>query len=95
MHLSCQGERHWLRLRRTPGESAYSLSGERLLHKQDGLLSSHQLLRRGPALFIEWQGELREVRKVDPIAEAEASTSAGHKSGRSRLVSVHRSLSTR
>jgi 3-methylcrotonyl-CoA carboxylase alpha subunit len=32
-------------------------------------------LRRGPALFIEWQGELREVRKVDPIAEAEASHS--------------------
>ncbi|MBT9529374.1 MAG: 3-methylcrotonyl-CoA carboxylase, partial [Pseudomonas sp.] len=75
LHLSCQGERHWLRLRRTVGESAYSLSGERLLHKQDGLLSSHQLLRRGPALFIEWQGELREVRKVDPIAEAEASHS--------------------
>lgn len=75
LHLSCQGERHWLRLRRTVGESAYSLSGERLLHKQDGLLISHQLLRRGPALFIEWQGELREVRKVDPIAEAEASHS--------------------
>ena len=75
LHLSCQGERHWLRLRRTPGESTYCLSGERLLHKQDGLLSSHQLLRRGPALFIEWQGELREVRKVDPIAEAEASHS--------------------
>ena len=75
LHLSCQGQRHWLRLQREGGESSYQLKGERIFHQHRDKLTSHLALRRGEALFIEWAGELREVRRVDPIAEAEASHS--------------------
>ncbi|MDO9320663.1 MAG: biotin/lipoyl-containing protein, partial [Pseudomonas sp.] len=75
LHLSCQGQRHWLRLQREGGESSYQLKGERIYHQHSDKLTSHPALRRGNALFIEWAGELREVRRVDPIAEVEASHS--------------------
>jgi 3-methylcrotonyl-CoA carboxylase alpha subunit len=75
LHLSCQGQRHWLRLQREGGESSYQLKGERIYHQHRDKLTSHPALRRGDALFIEWAGELREVRRVDPIAEVEASHS--------------------
>jgi len=75
LHLSCQGQRQWLRLQREGGESSYQLKGERIYHQHRDKLTSHSALRRGDALFIEWAGELREVRRVDPIAEVEASHS--------------------
>ncbi|WP_454255020.1 acetyl/propionyl/methylcrotonyl-CoA carboxylase subunit alpha [Pseudomonas sp. Marseille-Q8238] len=37
-------------------------------------------IRQGDTLFIEWQGTLYEVTRVDPIAEAEAGL-AGHAGG--------------
>ncbi|PAV47898.1 3-methylcrotonyl-CoA carboxylase [Pseudomonas sp. HAR-UPW-AIA-41] len=73
LHLSCQGQRHWLRLRQQKTEPQWCLDGERLYRQDQGQLSSRRAIRQGEALFIEWQGELREVRRVDPIAEAEAS----------------------
>ena len=73
LHLSCQGQRHWLRLRQQKTEPQWCLDGERLYRQDYGQLSSRRAIRQGEALFIEWQGELREVRRVDPIAEAEAS----------------------
>jgi 3-methylcrotonyl-CoA carboxylase alpha subunit len=72
LHLSCQGQRHWLRLQRSATESSYQLSGQIMLHRHADKLTRHAALRRGNALFIEWAGELREVRKVDPIAEAQS-----------------------
>ena len=73
LHLSSQGQRHWLRQRQQATESRWCLDGERLYRQDQGQLSSRRAIRQGEALFIEWQGELREVRRVDPIAEAEAS----------------------
>jgi len=73
LHLSCQGQRHWLRLRQQKTEPQWCLDSERLYRQDQGQLSSRRAIRQGEALFIEWQGELREVRRVDPIAEAEAS----------------------
>ena len=35
--------------------------------------SDRSAIRQGDALYLEWQGRLHEVRKVDPIAEVEAS----------------------
>jgi 3-methylcrotonyl-CoA carboxylase alpha subunit len=75
LHLSCQGQRHWLQLPHAGGESSYQLKGERIYHQHRDKLTRHLALRRGNALFIEWAGELREVRRVDPIAEVEASHS--------------------
>ena len=73
LHLSSQGQRHWLRLRQQKTEPQWCLDGERLYRQDQGQLSSRRAIRQGEALFIEWQGELREVRRVDPIAEAEAN----------------------
>lgn len=41
--------------------------------KSGGMRQSVQAIRRGAALYLEWQGVLREVRRVDPIAEVESS----------------------
>ncbi len=41
--------------------------------KSGGMRHSVQAIRRGAALYLEWQGVLREVRRVDPIAEVQGS----------------------
>jgi 3-methylcrotonyl-CoA carboxylase alpha subunit len=53
----------------------YSVQGNYLTETREDKASRRQAIRRGNALFIEWAGELREVRRVDPIAEVEASHS--------------------
>jgi 3-methylcrotonyl-CoA carboxylase alpha subunit len=74
LHLSCQGQQQVLQLN-SESAGSYTLNGDYLLHPQQGAVSRKQALRRGDALYIEWAGELREVRRVDPIAEVEASHS--------------------
>src|SRR5690606_27281129 len=70
VHLACGEQRHIVHLR---GPAQSCLQGELLWTEQDGLRRAHRAIRRGDALYLEWQGRLHEVRRVDPIAEAEAS----------------------
>ena len=72
LHLECDTEQQVVRLR-TDSSRACSLVGERLLVEHQNLRRSHLAIRRGPLLYLEWQGEIRTVRKFDAIAQADAS----------------------
>jgi len=70
--LSCGEGQQVVRLRPASAPKA-QLTGEQLVVEQDGLRRQHRAIRRGDNLYLEWDGELRCVQRVDPIAEAEAS----------------------
>lgn len=70
--LSCGEAQQVVRLRPASAPKA-QLTGEQLVVEQDGLRRQHRAIRRGDNLYLEWDGELRCVQRVDPIAEAEAS----------------------
>ncbi|MBC7201282.1 MAG: acetyl/propionyl/methylcrotonyl-CoA carboxylase subunit alpha [Pseudomonas balearica] len=70
--LSCGEAQQMVRLRPASAPKA-QLTGEQLVVEQDGLRRQHWAIRRGDNLYLEWDGELRCVQRVDPIAEAEAS----------------------
>ncbi|WP_312382092.1 acetyl/propionyl/methylcrotonyl-CoA carboxylase subunit alpha [Stutzerimonas balearica] len=70
--LSCGEAQQMVRLRPASAPKA-QLTGEQLVVEQDGLRRQHWAIRRGDNLYVEWDGELRCVQRVDPIAEAEAS----------------------
>jgi len=70
--LSCSEAQQMVRLRPASAPKA-QLIGEQLVVEQDGLRRQHRAIRRGDNLYLEWDGELRCVQRVDPIAEAEAS----------------------
>ncbi|MDV7213971.1 acetyl-CoA carboxylase biotin carboxyl carrier protein subunit, partial [Azotobacter beijerinckii] len=56
------------------GAPSACLHGERLWREQDGVRRQPLALRRGETLYLEWDGELHAVGRVDPLAEA----AAGH-----------------
>jgi len=60
------------RVVRLDGAPSACLHGERLWREQDGVRRQHLALRRGETLYLEWDGELHAVGRVDPLAEAEA-----------------------
>ena len=72
LHLQCNGEDRRVRIR---GSSTASvrLHNERVQVEDNGMRRQHLAIRRDNSLFLEWQGDLLEVRRFDPIAEAEAS----------------------
>ncbi|SIR87052.1 3-methylcrotonoyl-CoA carboxylase, alpha subunit [Aquipseudomonas alcaligenes] len=70
VHLASGEQRHTVHLR---GPAQSCLQGEQLWTEQNGLRRAHRAIRQGDALYLEWQGRLHDVRRVDPIAEAEAS----------------------
>ena len=70
--LSCGEVQQVVRLRPASAPKA-QLIGEQLVVEQDGLRRQHRAILRGDNLYLEWDGELRCVQRVDPIAEAEAS----------------------
>ncbi|MFZ6049468.1 acetyl/propionyl/methylcrotonyl-CoA carboxylase subunit alpha [Pseudomonas sp. CR3202] len=72
LHLVCGDERQVVRLRGVAA-SPIRLLGERITLEQDGLRRQHLAIRRGETLYLEWNGELRSVGRVDPIEEVEAS----------------------
>ncbi|WPC07074.1 acetyl/propionyl/methylcrotonyl-CoA carboxylase subunit alpha [Pseudomonas benzenivorans] len=72
LHLACNGESQVVRLRHAAASSV-RLEGEWLQVEQDGLRRQHLAVRRGDSLYLEFQGELHCISRVDPIAEAEAS----------------------
>ncbi|WP_375738224.1 acetyl-CoA carboxylase biotin carboxylase subunit [Pseudomonas boanensis] len=73
-HLIAGNERRVVRLRGAAA-SPICLSGEHITVEQDGLRRQHLAIRRGETLYLEWDGELRSVTRVDPIEEVEASHS--------------------
>ncbi len=72
LHLTCGDERQVIRLRGAAA-SPILLKGEYVTLEQDGLRRQHLAIRRGENLYLEWNGELRSVTRVDPIEEVEAS----------------------
>lgn len=72
LHLSCQNERQVVRLRHASA-STLQLQGESLSVERDGLRQQHLAIRRGDSLYLHYAGELRSIKRVDPIAEVEAS----------------------
>ena len=72
LHLQCNGENRQVRIRRA-GAPAVQLHNEQVLVEENGLRRQHLAIRRGQSLFLQWQGDLLEIRRFDPIAEAEAS----------------------
>ncbi|WP_437270451.1 acetyl/propionyl/methylcrotonyl-CoA carboxylase subunit alpha [Stutzerimonas balearica] len=70
--LSCSEAQQMVRLRPASAPKA-QLIGEQLVVEQEGLRRQHRAIRRGDNLYLEWDGELRCVQRVNPIAEAEAS----------------------
>ncbi|PAU65432.1 3-methylcrotonyl-CoA carboxylase [Pseudomonas sp. PIC25] len=73
LHLRCDDERHVVRLRSANAVSPVRLEGERLCIEQDGSTRRVAAIRRDDTLHLHWNGELRSVRRVDPIADVEAS----------------------
>ena len=73
--LRCADAQRVVRLRPASLPRA-QLVGEQLVVEQDGLRRQHLAIRRGASLYLQWAGELREVQRVDPIAEAGAAHQA-------------------
>ncbi|MCP1603773.1 acetyl/propionyl/methylcrotonyl-CoA carboxylase subunit alpha [Pseudomonas citronellolis] len=73
LHLLAKGETQVVRLRHADGVRGATLKGEWLEVDLDGLRRRHLALRQGDSLYLEWQGELVQVRRYDAIAEAEAA----------------------
>lgn len=73
LHLLAKGESQVVRLRHADGVRGATLKGEWLEVDLDGLRRRHLALRQGDSLYLEWQGELVQVRRYDAIAEAEAA----------------------
>ncbi|WP_165666741.1 acetyl/propionyl/methylcrotonyl-CoA carboxylase subunit alpha [Metapseudomonas otitidis] len=74
LHLACGEERQVVRLRGR-ADSPIRLEGERLALELDGVRRTLLAIRRGETLYLEWDGTLHTITRVDPIAEAEASHS--------------------
>ncbi|TBW40497.1 acetyl/propionyl/methylcrotonyl-CoA carboxylase subunit alpha [Azotobacter chroococcum] len=60
------------RVVRLGGAPSACLHGERLWLEQGGVRRQHLALRRDGTLYLEWNGELHAVGRVDPLAEVEA-----------------------
>ncbi|WP_339516870.1 acetyl/propionyl/methylcrotonyl-CoA carboxylase subunit alpha [Pseudomonas sp. RL_15y_Pfl2_60] len=72
IHLVSGDEQQQVQLR-TSAPSQLKLCGEQMQVERNGVRTSHLLVRRGDSLFIEWDGELHKVDKLDPIAAAQHS----------------------
>ncbi|WP_426116910.1 acetyl/propionyl/methylcrotonyl-CoA carboxylase subunit alpha [Pseudomonas sp. DSP3-2-2] len=72
LHLSCNGQQHVIKLRNS-STSLAQWTGEQLQVVTDGITRKHLALRRGDTLYLQWQGEVHAITRLDPIAEAESS----------------------
>ena len=71
VHLMCEGAHQAVALEGDVA-SRYRLEGEQLSCEQDGVRLRHLAIRRGPDLYLRWDGQVHRVMAFDPIAEAEA-----------------------
>ena len=74
LRLACRGEVRNLSL---IDPLAVALSGDRLHWQVDGVRQSVRLQRRGPTLFLEWQGRFEAVTWANPLAEVARQADAG------------------
>jgi 3-methylcrotonyl-CoA carboxylase alpha subunit len=72
LHLQCNGENRQVRIRRTAAP-VVQLHNEHVRVEENGLRRQHLAIRRDRSLYLEWQGDMLEIQRFDPIAEAEAS----------------------
>lgn len=78
LHLACGDQSQVLSLRPSC-ENTVQIRDERIIIEQDGIRRQHLAIRQSESLYLEWDGELRRVDRVDPIEEVEASH--GHQGG--------------
>jgi 3-methylcrotonyl-CoA carboxylase alpha subunit len=74
LHLSCN-EQHQIIKLRADSPSPLRLDGERLVVEQDGVRRQHLAIRQGDTLYLEWNGQLQTVTRLDPIVQVDASHS--------------------
>lgn len=74
VHLSCGGEKRNVELR-SLDDTRISFNGEQLTTDHNGVRRQHRVIRRDDTLYLQWQGELHAIKRVDPIAAVEASHS--------------------
>ncbi|WP_010490032.1 acetyl/propionyl/methylcrotonyl-CoA carboxylase subunit alpha [Pseudomonas sp. S9] len=72
LHLVSGDQQQQVQLRNS-APSQLRLCGDQLRVERNGVRTAHLLVRRGDSLFIEWEGELHKVDKLDPIAVAQHS----------------------
>ena len=72
LHLSCNGQQKVVQLR-NGGTSLVQWTMDQLRVVTDGITHKHLALRRGDTLYLQWQGEVHAIKRLDPIAEAESS----------------------
>ncbi|SEM68143.1 3-methylcrotonyl-CoA carboxylase alpha subunit [Pseudomonas sp. ok272] len=71
-HLSCEGQDRAITLTATDTRNT-QLNGEQLLVEHHGLRRQLRAIRQDHSLYLHWQGELRCIKRYDPIAAVEAS----------------------
>jgi 3-methylcrotonyl-CoA carboxylase alpha subunit len=72
LHLSCNGQQHVIKLRNSGASLAPRIT-EQLRVVADGITRKHLALRRSDTLYLQWQGEVHAIKRLDPIAEAASS----------------------
>lgn len=70
LHLICDGHKAKVRL---SSQQRSRMDGTQLTYDLNGVRRSTVAIRKGAALYLSWEGRLKKVTKVDPIAEAETS----------------------
>lgn len=74
LHLSCEGQDRAITLTAT-GTCDVQLNGEQVRVEQHGLRRQLRAIRQHESLYLQWEGDLRCIKRYDPIAAVEASQS--------------------
>jgi 3-methylcrotonyl-CoA carboxylase alpha subunit len=72
LHLSCGTEQQKVQLRSLDA-AHIELSGEQMTIEHNGVRRQHRVIRRDDTLYLQWQGELYAIKRVDPIAAVDAN----------------------
>ncbi|WP_297833342.1 acetyl/propionyl/methylcrotonyl-CoA carboxylase subunit alpha [Pseudomonas sp.] len=72
LHLSCNGQKQVIQLRNSSASLAV-LQGEQLIVEHDGVRRQHLAIRKADTLYLQWDGELHTIKRLDPIADVEAA----------------------
>lgn len=70
LHLASGDHQQHVKLR-SSAPPLLTLCGEQIQVERNGIRTVHAVFQRGNSLFIEWDGELHQVDRVDPIAAAQ------------------------
>ena len=72
LHLSSGAEQQKVQLRSLDA-AHMALHDEQLTIEHNGVRRQHRAIRLDDTLYLQWKGELHGVKRVDPIAAAQAS----------------------